>query len=118
MTAAGNRQMLYAKQARVFKALSHPLRVAILEYLRAGERCVCEIAEHVGSERSNVSRHLSLMVSGGVLVCRKEGLKVLYSVKAQCVAETLDCISRLVAQQAKEDMGLVDQITLTERTSP
>ena len=73
------KMVLFEKQAEVFKALSQGYRVAIIDFLRDGEQCVCDIAEHIGAERSNVSRHLSVMVSAGVLSYRKDGLKVLYS---------------------------------------
>jgi len=68
-------QLLFQKQAEIVKAVAHPLRIAILDFLKAGEQCVCDIAEHVGSERSNVSRHLSLMAGAGVLGHRKEVAK-------------------------------------------
>ena len=56
-----NKKLRYAKQAEVAKAIGHPLRVAIIDFLRNGEQCVCDVAEYVGSERSNVSRHLSVI---------------------------------------------------------
>ena len=77
------KQLLFEKQAEIAKAVSHPFRVAILDFLKDGEQCVCDIAEHVGAERSNVSRHLSVMVGAGVLGCRKEGLKIIYKLKTQ-----------------------------------
>jgi ArsR family transcriptional regulator len=73
-----SKNLLYEKQAEIAKAIAHPLRIAVIDFLKDGERCVCDIAEHVGSERSNVSRHLAVMVNAGVLSCRKEGLKVFY----------------------------------------
>jgi ArsR family transcriptional regulator len=99
---AKKKYALYEKQAQVVKAIAHPLRIAILDFLKGGEQCVCDIAEHVGSERSNVSRHLSVMVSAGVLGYRKEGLKVIYKLKTPCVLECLSCISDCLKQQAKE----------------
>mgnify|MGYP001379729375 CR=1 FL=1 len=72
------KQLLFEKQAEIAKAIAHPLRIAIVDFLKEGEQCVCDIAENVGSERSNISRHLSIMVSAGVLESRKEGLKVIY----------------------------------------
>ena len=72
-----NKRLLFEKQAEVAKAIAHPLRIAIIDFLRDGEQCVCDIAEHIGSERSNVSRHLAVMVNAGVLDYRKEGLKVI-----------------------------------------
>ena len=101
------KNLLYEKQAEITKAVAHPLRIAVIEFLKDGERCVCDIAEHVGSERSNVSRHLGLMVRAGVLSCRKEGLKVFYTLRTPCVAEFLACVTRVLKQQAKENEKLL-----------
>ena len=66
------KQKLYEKQADIVKGFAHALRIAILDFVKDGEKCVCDIAEQVGAEQSNVSRHLALMVSSGVLVSRKQ----------------------------------------------
>ena len=71
-----NRQLLFEKQAEIARAIAHPIRVAILDFLKDGDQCVCDIADFIGSERSNVSRHLAVMVNAGLLEYRKEGLKV------------------------------------------
>ncbi len=47
-------------KAEVFKAMGHPLRLGVIELLQTGEKCVCEIVEQVGTEISNVSKHLSV----------------------------------------------------------
>ena len=79
------KQLLFEKQAQIVKAIAHPLRIAVLDFLKDGPQCVCDIAEHVRSERSNVSRHLSVMVAAGALESHKEGLKVIYALKTPCV---------------------------------
>ncbi|MDH7600186.1 MAG: metalloregulator ArsR/SmtB family transcription factor [Sedimentisphaerales bacterium] len=116
MAARNDKQVFYRKLAQVYKGMAHPVRVAVLDYLRDGEQCVCDIARHVGSERSNVSRHLAVMVACGVLESRKEGLRVLYRIRAHCVAESLDCITRLIAQQARDQVKLLGQVGLEERS--
>jgi len=99
--------LLFEKQAEIAKAVAHPLRVAAIDFLKDGERCVCDIAEHIGSGRSNVSRHLGVMVRAGVLSCRKEGLKVFYTLRTPCVAEFLSCATQLLKQQARENEKLL-----------
>jgi ArsR family transcriptional regulator len=99
--------MLFERQAEIAKAVGHPLRVAVIDFLRDGEKCVCDIAEHLGSERSNVSRHLSVMVGAGVLTSRKEGLKVFYNLRTPCIAEFLSCVTRVVKQQAQDSKKLL-----------
>jgi ArsR family transcriptional regulator len=101
------KNLLFERQAEIAKAVAHPLRVAVIDFLKGGEKCVCDIAEHVGSERSNVSRHLAVMVHAGVLTCRKEGLKVFYDLRTPCVAEFLSCVTRVVKQQAKDNQKLL-----------
>ena len=104
------KQILLEKQAAVAKAIAHPLRIAIVDLLKDGEQCVCDIAEHIGAERSNVSRHLSIMVSAGVLEYRKEGLKVMYSLKTTCILGFFDCITNCIKEQAKEKQKLLKAI--------
>jgi DNA-binding transcriptional ArsR family regulator len=101
------KQMLFIKQAEVAAALAHPVRIAILDFLKDGEQCVCDIADYIGSERSNVSRHLAVMVNAGVLEYRKEGLKVIYSLKCPCILEFFSCIVSVLKQQAKENEKLL-----------
>jgi DNA-binding transcriptional ArsR family regulator len=101
------KKMLFEKQAEIAKAIAHPLRIAILDFLKDGEQCVCDIAEHIGSEQSNVSRHLSVMVKAGVLDCRKDGLKVIYKLKTPCILDCFSCITTCLKQQANENVKLL-----------
>jgi len=105
--AKTEKQLLFEKQAEIVKSVAHPLRIAILDFLRNGQQCVCDIAEHIGSERSNVSRHLSVMVKAGVLGSRKDGLKVIYELKTPCILEFFSCVTGVLKQQAKENEKLL-----------
>jgi len=89
-------------KADVFKALGHPVRLAIAETLRDGPRCVGEIAELTGAERSNVSRHLSLMAAAGLLDSRKRGLMVYYRLRAPCVLNALACVEDVLRGKLAE----------------
>ncbi len=101
------KQLLFQKQADIAKAITHPLRIAIMDFLKDGEQCVCDIAEYIGSERSNVSRHLSVMVNAGVLEHRKEGLRVIYKLKTPCILEFFACMTTCLKQQAKDSEKLL-----------
>ena len=104
------KQLLFEKQAEIAKAIAHPLRIAILDFLKKGEKCVCDIAEHIGSEQSNVSRHLSVMVKAGVLEYHKEGLKVIYKLRTPCILDCFSCITACLKQQANENVKLLRTI--------
>jgi len=101
------KQLLFQKQAEIAKAIAHPLRIAIVDFLKDGEQCVCDIAEYVGSERSNVSRHLSVMVNAGILDYRKQGLKVIYALKTPCILDFFSCVVGVLKQQAKDSERLL-----------
>lgn len=94
---------LYVRQAEVLKALAHPIRVAIVQMLRDGERCVCEIAPHVDCDRTNISKHLAIMTRAGILTSRKQGLQVFYSLGTPCVANFLSCAVNTLKKKAAED---------------
>jgi DNA-binding transcriptional ArsR family regulator len=94
---------LYKRKAEIIKAVGHPLRVAVVDFLKDGEKCVCDIAEHVGSERSNVSRHLAVMLKAGVLQCRKEGLQVYYELRTPCILNFLNCATQTLKHNVHQE---------------
>jgi len=80
---------MFKLMAGVISAAGHEIRLAILDYLKDGEKCVCDIAEHVEANRSNVSRHLAVMLNAGLVSQRKDGLKMMYSLRTPCILNTL-----------------------------
>jgi ArsR family transcriptional regulator len=96
-------QRLYRLQAEVIQAAGHPIRLAIINYLKDGEQCVCGIAEHVGAKRSNVSRHLSLMLSAGVVDCRKDGLRAMYGLRTPCILNFTKCVTQVLKERLESE---------------
>jgi DNA-binding transcriptional ArsR family regulator len=101
---------LYEKQAEVVQAIAHPLRIAILDFLADGPQCVCDIADHVNSERSNVSRHLAVMLSAGLLEQHKDGLRVIYRIKTPCLFKFFSCISGVLKEQIEDTKKLAQML--------
>jgi DNA-binding transcriptional ArsR family regulator len=81
-------------RAKIFKALSDPVRLDILEYLRSGEKCVCEIIPHLNLMQPEVSRHLRILKECGVVRFRKDGTKRLYSITDPQIFEIIDGITQ------------------------
>ena len=78
-------------KAELFRALANPVRIRILEVLReSGSLTVGEIQQRVGIESSNVSQHLSILRSHGLVVTRREGTSIWYSVAAPDLYKLLD----------------------------
>ena len=86
-------------RAEILKALGQPTRLKIIEFLRDGERCICEIFPAISEEQSNTSRHLSLMVSSGILSRRKEGVKIFYAVKRPEILTIVDLATTIMTQE-------------------
>jgi len=86
-------------QAEILKAIAQETRLNILELLRDGERCVCEIFPAIGQEQSNVSRHLNMMQKAGILTRRKDGLKIFYAVKHAEVLAIVDLATAILKRE-------------------
>lgn len=80
-------------KAKVFNALSDPVRLEILEFLRDGEKCVCEITPHVRIIQPLVSRHLKILKDCGIVKHRKEGNRRLYSVTDPAIFRIIDSVT-------------------------
>lgn len=93
--------------ADVLKSLAQPTRLKIIDFLRDGERCVCEIFPAIEEEQSNTSRHLTYMQTHGILTRRKEGVKIYYSVKHPEVFEIIDRATGIVRREIEVRSGLL-----------
>lgn len=91
----------------ILKAMAQETRLRILELLRGGERCVCEIYPAIGEEQSNVSRHLNLMEKAGVLSRRKDGLKIIYGIKYPEVLNILELAGEILQQELQGRLRLL-----------
>jgi ArsR family transcriptional regulator len=74
-------------RADIFKALGHPVRLKIVEFLMASPRCVAEIAEDVGGSLSIVSQHLAILRQSGIIVDERKSRKIYYALATPQVAE-------------------------------
>lgn len=89
-------------RADALKALAQPTRLKIIDFLRDGERCVCEIYPAISGEQSNTSRHLNMMLDAGVLTRRKDGLKIFYAIRHPEIIEIIDLVTGIVKKNIAE----------------
>ena len=90
---------LNVTRAEILKAIAQPTRMKIIEFLRDGERCVCEIFPAIDEEQSNTSRHLNMMQGCGIHARRKEGIKNMYRWKHPEVLEILELASVILKKE-------------------
>jgi ArsR family transcriptional regulator len=99
---------LYELKAQVLSAAGHPIRLAILDYLGGGEQCVCDIAEYVDAQRSNVSRHLAVLLSAGLVTQRKDGLRMIYALRTPCILNFTQCVEGVLRARAEESAAVLE----------
>ena len=90
---------MYALHAEVCKALAHPHRMRILDLLRKGERCVCEMAPEIGIAEANLSQHLAILRKAGLVDNRREGHAIFYRVRDPRLFEVIDQMRAILADQ-------------------
>ena len=97
-------------KARLFKVVGDPNRLKILEILRAGDRCQCEIIPLIGQSQPTVSRHLRLLEESGLIVSSKEGTKIFYTTVDPHIYNMIDAIDEkmieLVGREIAKKYGL------------
>jgi DNA-binding transcriptional ArsR family regulator len=81
-------------KADFFQALAHPTRIAIVEHLRDGELSAGALIERLGIEQANASQHLAVLRAKNILIGRKSGNQVFYSVRDLLIVEVLDVMRR------------------------
>lgn len=95
------------EQAKIFKALGHPSRLLMVDALRGGEKCVCELRELVGDDMSTVSRHLTVLREAGLVTSEKRGTSIYYRLKLSCLGNFLECTAHAVEQKAREQLEML-----------
>jgi len=94
-------------KAELFRALSHPARIRIIETLGRGEQSVGEMQPDIGIELSHLSQQLAVLRRAGLVVSRKEGQSVYYSVKDPLVTELLKVAKQLLISSLTETRDLL-----------
>jgi DNA-binding transcriptional ArsR family regulator len=97
-------------KADFFQALAHPTRIAIIEQLRDGELSAGALIERLGVEQANASQHLSILRAKRILISRKAGNQVFYSVRDPLVIQLLDTMRQYFFTQLTEEQAMLDEM--------
>ena len=98
-----------AAQATIFKALGHPSHLLMVDALRGGEKCVCDLQTLVGDDVSTVSKHLAVLREAGVVTSEKRGTNIYYSLALRCLETFLACTGDLVRRRILEQLPLLEK---------
>jgi DNA-binding transcriptional ArsR family regulator len=108
-------QKLRRFKAEIFQALAHPTRIAIVEMLQDREMSAGQVIEQLGLEQANISQHLAILRSRQILVNRKEGNQVFYSLRDPVLIEVLDILKRYFYSQLSQATSMLKEIRMEKR---
>lgn len=103
-------EMVFKIKADFLKALGHPVRLQIIEYLKDDEGSVGELAKKLGVEQSSLSRHLSILRELGVLKARQEKTSVYYTLYDHDILKVLRPIAELLRKKLRQGEKLLESL--------
>ena len=86
---------VYEERAKVFKALCDERRQRILELLHTGEKCACVLIDEMGMPQSSLSYHMKILCDSGIVIGRKEGKWMYYSISPEDSATAVKYLKEL-----------------------
>lgn len=104
-------QVVHRFKAEFFKTLAHPVRLAILEHLRSGEKSVNELQVLLGADQSTVSQQLARLRTGNLVDTRKEGTTVYYMIRDPLVFDLMDVAREIFNRQLISHQALLRQVS-------
>jgi DNA-binding transcriptional ArsR family regulator len=97
-------------KTEIFQALANPTRIAIVEVLRDGEMSAGKLIEKLGLEQANASQHLSVLRAKQIVVNRKVGNQVFYSIRDPALIEVLDILRRYCYSQLTNTVNMLEEV--------
>jgi len=94
-------------KANILSALAHPNRIRILEFLKNGVKCNCEIAPALDLEQSNLSRHMKILDQEGIVISWKEGLRVNYRIIDERIIDIINTAGSVARKEAQKRIKIL-----------
>ena len=97
-------------KANILKALAHPTRIKIVEMLKDGEKCVCEMIPLLELEQPNVSQHLTILRHNGIVEAEKRGLSVFYRLKNAKFPKVLKLLDEIILEEIEKGQKVLYEL--------
>ena len=101
-------------KSEIFQGLANPTRIAIVELLRDGELSAGKLIEKLGIEQANASQHLAVLRAKQIVVNRKVGNQVFYSIRDHALIEVLDILRRYFYSQLSNTRNMLEEVGQAE----
>jgi DNA-binding transcriptional ArsR family regulator len=101
-------------KSEIFQGLANPTRIAIVDSLRDGELSAGKLIERLDIEQANMSQHLSVLRAKRIVVSRKVGNQVFYSIRDHALIEVLDILRRYFYSQLSSTVSMLKEVARQE----
>ncbi len=89
-------------RAKIIKAMAHPVRLMMIEFLKIGERSFSDIFDLFQLDKSTVSKHLLVLKEAGIVSSRKSGADMIYKLQVPCVTDFFGCVTAVIDSNVKK----------------
>jgi len=92
-------------RAKIIKAMGHPVRLMIIEFLKKGEHSFSEIFDLFKLDKSTVSKHLLVLKEAGIVSSKKDGADMVYKLEVPCVTDFFSCVTAVIKSNVKRQQA-------------
>jgi DNA-binding transcriptional ArsR family regulator len=100
-------EKLYELHAEFCKMFAHPIRLALLDSFREGEKTVTELQKELGLKQSTISQHLANFRKLGIVTIRKEGRNTYYKISDERILKAYDLIDQVIKERKKRELEIL-----------
>ncbi len=105
---------IFEMQCEICKALGHPLRIAIVDMLKEEESSAADLITELGLSKANLSKHMGMLVHGGIVESRKEGRHIFYRLTDPDIHKACTIMRSILDRRLKEGEKLASAIQVVE----
>jgi ArsR family transcriptional regulator len=88
-------------RSNIIKAMAHPVRLMIIEYLKDKARPFSDVFGLFGIDKSTVSKHLLVLKEAGIVSSRKTGADMIYTLEVPCVTDFFGCVTAVIENNVR-----------------
>jgi ArsR family transcriptional regulator len=92
-------------RAKIIKAMAHPVRLIIIEFLKDGDHSFSEVFDLFQLDKSTVSKHLLVLKEAGIVSSRKNGADMIYRLDVPCVTDFFSCVTAVIESNVKKEQA-------------
>lgn len=89
-------------RAKIIRAMGHPVRLMVIEFLKGGERPFSEIFDLFQLDKSTISKHLLVLKEAGIVSSKKDGADMIYKLEVPCVTDFFSCVTAVIKSNVKK----------------